>query len=79
MQNIARSASSALNTSGIHELIEASLNSHQADQRSNFSRKSTRASEWSGLCQRAEAGVCPARILRKGLFRFQEWDQQPFS
>ena len=42
----------ALNTSGIHERT-ASLSSYRADQRSNFSRKSTRASEGSELYQRA--------------------------
>jgi hypothetical protein len=53
----------------------ASLSSYRADQRSNFGRKSTRASEGSELCQRAKALVYPARILqKKGLFRFQDWD-----
>ena len=37
----------------------------RADQRSNFSRKSSRASEGNELCQRAKALVYPARILQK--------------
>jgi hypothetical protein len=41
----------ALNPNGLHELMGSVAQQHQASYRSNFSRKSARASDWGELCR----------------------------